>query len=123
MCYLFLTLPELTIFLHTEVNCGEPRNAPANGIKNGEIHTLGSVISYTCKKGYHIAGQQYHVRKAGMKCLVTGRWNASAPQCESKSAVSEGYFWHFSNIISLGQISAEVILQENPAQLFMSTFC
>ena len=77
---LFLNL----LFLRTEVDCGEPRNAPANAVKSGKIHTLGSVISYTCKKGYHIAGQQNHVKKADMQCLYTGRWSASAPRCESK---------------------------------------
>ena len=63
------------IFLATD--CGDP-GTPTNGQHSHSSTTYNSVVTYTCDVGYTLLGLSIR------KCLYTGRWTGSVPQCIGK---------------------------------------
>ena len=64
--------------LYVGVSCVEP-DAPSNGHVDTSAGTSsGDVARYSCDTGYTLNGP------AERTCLADGRWNGSAPTCESE---------------------------------------
>lgn len=56
------------------VQCPSPRNI-ANGRKTGRSSTYGSIVHFSCHRGYRLVGVQ------SVACLADGRWNDTMPRC------------------------------------------
>ena len=69
----------LCIFLNAylAVDCGDP-GTPTSGQRNLSSTTYNSVVTYTCDVGYTLQGSN------SRKCLYTGQWKGSLPQCIGK---------------------------------------
>ena len=57
------------------VDCGS-LTAPLNGFIDIEETTLGSVVSYSCQRGYILSNDESRV------CQSTGVWSGEEPICE-----------------------------------------
>ena len=57
--------------------CYNP-GSPYNGWKDGNDFFEGKDVTFRCSQGYDLIGLQ------SIRCLQTGQWSGSVPQCKSK---------------------------------------
>lgn len=57
-------------------SCGNP-GVPYNGFKHGTSHTYGSIVQYTCQKGYKLVGDRTRSCEE-----ATAKWTGSLPACQ-----------------------------------------
>ena len=74
-------MPCILFLFFLAIDCGDP-GTPTNGQRSLSSTTYNSVVTYTCDVGYTLQGSN------SRKCLYTGRWKGSVPQCISKSVKS-----------------------------------
>ncbi|OCU00923.1 sushi, von Willebrand factor type A, EGF and pentraxin domain-containing protein 1 isoform X1 [Xenopus laevis] len=60
------------------VRCGEPPSIK-NGYVSGTNYSFGSVVAYSCDKGYYIKGEKKRT------CLASGEWSGRLPACHPGS--------------------------------------
>ena len=64
-----------------KLECPEPDVGDYGAVERDGL-TAGSYATYTCQKGFNVAG------RAERQCLVIGQWEGSAPSCTSKSTLN-----------------------------------
>ena len=70
-------MPCILFLFFLAIDCGDP-GIPTNGQRNLSSTTYNSAVTYTCDVGYTLQGSN------SRKCLYTGRWRGSVPQCIGK---------------------------------------
>ena len=64
-----------SLFSSLAIDCGDP-GTPENGDRELEMTTLGSIVRYSCRKGYYLAGDTER------ECLARGQWSGKLPICK-----------------------------------------
>ncbi|XP_019863590.1 PREDICTED: sushi, von Willebrand factor type A, EGF and pentraxin domain-containing protein 1-like isoform X2 [Amphimedon queenslandica] len=57
------------------IDCGDP-GTPENGNREFEMTTVGSIVTYSCRKGYYLIGDR-------RECLANGQWSGKLPICKA----------------------------------------
>uniref|UniRef100_A0A1X7VKS2 Sushi domain-containing protein n=1 Tax=Amphimedon queenslandica TaxID=400682 RepID=A0A1X7VKS2_AMPQE len=58
------------------IDCGDP-GTPENGDRELDKTTLGSIVRYSCRKGYYLAGNSER------ECLANRQWSGKLPTCKA----------------------------------------
>ena len=65
------------MFVLVVIDCGDP-GTPRNGEIDLSSTMFRSVVQYSCKSGYNLAGDKVRF------CLASGKWSGFLPTCKRK---------------------------------------
>lgn len=64
----------------TVISCGDP-GVPANGLRFGEVFTVGQNVTYACQPGFLMENSSISIRT----CTHNGTWSGTLPACQGRT--------------------------------------